>query len=122
MELEVGCSIVLGITMCLWVQTPSSVMTTMWTTSSQIVWFEEILDIRTGKSLDTHRDEVVISDTPQVTAHETPSTIILRRSDSIIREPDIFMFLGKAYEATPEWPKSDLITYEKIVNGVDTDC
>jgi hypothetical protein len=45
---------------------------------------------------------VVISDTPQVTAHETPSTIILRRSDSIIREPDIFMFLGKAYEATPE--------------------
>lgn len=58
---------------------------------------EETSDTRAGTFVDVFGDEVVVSDTPQVTADEIPSIIIPRRSDR-------FMFLGEAFEVIQKNP------------------
>lgn len=90
--------------------------------SNSMVLLEEMLDYSIGKSLYTTRDEVVVSDKPRVTTHETLNMIIPCRSRRIIRASDRFMFLGEAYKAILKGPKSDLKTYEKTINGVDANC
>lgn len=82
---------------------------------------EEMSDIRTGKSLEMSKDEMVVSDTPQVITDETPRTIVPCHSGRIIKAPDRFIFLGEPYEAISKRPESNLKTYEEAINDVETD-
>jgi hypothetical protein len=47
-------------------------------------------------------NEVVLSNTLQLTTSETPSTIIQCRCKRIVRTPNRFMFLGEVHEAIPD--------------------
>lgn len=87
-----------------------------------MVVLDEISNTSTGKALDTLINEVVVSDTSQVTTHETPSTIIPCHSGRIIMAPYRFMFLGEAYEAISKGPKSNLKTYKDEVIDMDAEC
>lgn len=84
------------------------------------VVLEEMSDTCMNQSLDMPRDEMVVSDTPHVTTHEIPSTIILGHSGRIIKGSDKFKFVGEAYKAMPKGNEFDARTYEETVNDVDT--
>lgn len=90
--------------------------------SKSMVVLEEMSDARSNKSLKLFRNDVVVSDTPQVTTDEIPSTIILHHSGRIIMEPNRFKLLGEAYETISEEPELDPKTYEKEINNMDADC
>lgn len=85
------------------------------------VVLEEISNKRMQQSLDIPRDEVVISDIPHVTTHETPIILVSHRNEKIIRAHDRFMLLRKAYEAIPKEPESNSESYKEAINHVDAD-
>jgi hypothetical protein len=64
-------------------------------------------------------DEVVVSDTPQITVDETPSNVISRPSGKIVRALD--RFIGVANVAISDEFESDPSTYNGAVNNVDAD-
>lgn len=76
-----------------------------------------MVDARKTTSLEVPEDEVVVSDTPQITIDVTPSNIIPCRSERIVRAPN--RFIGVANIAISNELEYDPSTYNKVVNDVD---
>jgi len=83
------------------------------------VILDEMVDVRETTSSEFFEDEVVVSNTPQITVDETPSSIIRRRSGRIVRALD--RFIGIANVAISDEFESDPSTYNGAVNNVDAD-
>jgi len=62
---------------------------------------------------------VVVSNTPQITVDETPSSIIPRRSGRIVRALDRFIRIANV--AISDEFEYDPSTYNEAVNDVDED-
>jgi hypothetical protein len=58
--------------------------------NSEVI-LDEMVDVRETTSLEVSEDEVVVSNTPQITVDETPSSIIPCRSGRIVRALDKFI-------------------------------
>jgi hypothetical protein len=78
-----------------------------------------MVDAIKATSSEVFEDEVVVSDTPQITVNETPSNIIPRPSGRIVRAPN--KFIGVANVAISDEFESDPSTYNEAVNDVDAD-
>jgi hypothetical protein len=83
------------------------------------VILDEMVDVRETTSSEFFEDEVVVSNTPQITVDETPSSIIPRRSGRIVRALD--RFIGIANVAISDEFDYDPSTYNKVVSDVDAD-
>jgi hypothetical protein len=82
---------------------------------------DEMIEAKDGSSSVIPEDDVVVSNTPQVTTEVTPEIIVPRRSGRIVRAPDRFMFLGEVHEAVSDELESDPRTYDEAVNDTDAD-
>jgi len=83
------------------------------------VILDEMVDVRETTSSEFFEDEVVVSNTPQITVDETPSSIIPRRSGRIVRALDRFIRIANV--AISDEFEYDPSTYNEVVNDVDAD-
>ena len=79
----------------------------------------EMNELVNEQPMDETRDDVVVLDTPQDTAHEVSSIQVPRRSGRIVRPPIRFIGLGETYEAILKEAELDPYTYEEAMNDID---
>jgi hypothetical protein len=82
---------------------------------------DEMIEARVGSFSFILEDDVVVSNTLQVTIKVTQEIIVPRRSGRIVRAPNRFMFLGEVHEAVSDEIESDPRTYDEAVNDTDAD-